>query len=248
MTEKIRQILVPVATAIVIYVNYRAASGIVNNKTTSELSEKFPTDFTPAGYAFAIWSLIYLGLIVFSIYQAIPAQTENKLFVKIRPAYILNCLANAAWIYAWHYELIPLSLLIMLVLLGSLIFINLSLNEMDTISETLIAKVPFNIYFGWITVATILNVSITLVFFGVQLSATATSILGTILILIAMTLGILIRFKISSISYPLVIAWGITAIAVKQSADTILVVASAIAVIGLLISALAGLIYKDLHE
>jgi energy-converting hydrogenase Eha subunit A len=248
MSEKIRQFLVPIATAGVIFVNYLAATGVVNNKTTGELSDKYATQINPAGYAFSIWSLIYLGLIIFSIYQALPSQTENKLFRKIRPVYIINCIANAAWIYAWHYEIIPLSILIMLVILGTLIFINLALVDMDTISETLIAKVPFNIYFGWITVATILNASITLVFFGVQFSETITSVIGAILILIALVLGVLVRFKISSVFYPLTIAWGITAIAVKQSGDTIIVVTSAIAVIGLLIASLAGFINKDINE
>ncbi len=245
MNEKLRQILVIIATTGVIFVNYLAATGVVNNKTTGELSDTFPTEITPAGYAFAIWSLIYLGLIAFSIYQAFPSQTENKLFRKIRPVYILNCLANSAWIYAWHYELIPLSLLIMLVILGTLIFINVALVDMDTVAETLVAKIPFNVYFGWITVATILNVSITLVYFGVQFSANVISITGAILIAIATILGILLRFKISSVFYPITIAWGLTAIAVKQSGDTIVVVACAIGVISLLISALAGFINKD---
>jgi hypothetical protein len=245
MNEKIRQVLVIVATAGVIFVNFLAASGFVNNKTTGELSDKFSTDITPAGYAFAIWSLIYLGLIAFSIYQALPSQTENNLFKQIRTIYILNCLANCGWIYAWHYELVPLSLLIMLVLLGTLIFINVVLIKANSTADILTAKVPFNIYFGWITVATILNASITLVYFGVQCSEIATSIIGAILILIATTLGVLLRFKISSAFYPITIAWGLTAIAVKQSGDTIIVVSTAIGVILLLITALAGFIKKD---
>jgi hypothetical protein len=112
-------------------------------------------------------------------------------------------------------------------------------------AETLITKVPFNIYFGWITVATILNASITLVYFGVNFSPTTTSIVGAILILVATTLGILLRFKISSVIYPITIAWGLTAIAVKQSGDTIVVATTAVGVIALLISALAGFIKQD---
>lgn len=245
MNEKIRQLLVIVATAGVIFVNYLAASGFVNNKTTGELSDKFSTEITPAGYAFAIWSLIYLGLIAFSVYQALPSNTENSLFKKIRTVYILNCLANCGWIYAWHYEIVPLSLLIIFVILGTLIFINIAVMKADTTAEIITTKVPFNIYFGWITVATILNASITLVYFGVSLPTATTSIVGAVLILIATTLGILLRFKIKAAFYPITIAWGITAIAVKQSGDTIVVVASAIGVILLLIVALAGFIKKD---
>lgn len=245
MNEKIRQILVIIATAGVIFVNYLAATGVVNNKTTGELSDTYTTDITPAGYAFAIWSLIYLGLIAFSIYQALPSQTENSLFKKIRTLYIVNCVANCAWIYAWHYELIPLSIIIMLVILGTLIAINRVLIDAKSNEEIIVAKVPFNIYFGWITVATILNASITLVYFGVKFPDMMTSIIGAILIAIATILGVLIRFKFSTFFYPIAIAWGLTAIAVKQSGDTIVVVATAIGVILLLISALAGFIKKD---
>lgn len=245
MNEKIRQILVIVATAGVIFVNYLAATGVVNNKTTGDLSDKYATDITPAGYAFSIWSLVYLGLIAFSIYQALPSQTDNKSFKKIRPLYILNCVANGGWIYAWHYELVPLSFLIMLVLLGTLIFINSVLIETPSTAEFLIAKIPFNVYFGWVTLATILNASITLVYFGVRFSEPLTSIAGAILILVAAGLGVLLRFGFKSIFYPLTIAWGLTAIAVKQSGDTIVVAASAAGVIALLIAALAGFIKKD---
>ena len=245
MNEKIRQILVVVATFGVVFVNYLAASGIVNNKTTGELSDKLITDINPSGYAFAIWSLIYLGLIIFSIYQAFPSQRENKLFENIRTIYILNCVANAGWIYAWHYEIIPLSIVIMLVILGTLIFINRALIETDTIVESLVAKVPFNIYFGWITVATILNASITLVYFGVKFPPTTTSIVGAILIIVATIIGVVIRFSLAAAFYPMAIAWGLTGIAIKQSGDTIVVVACAIGVITLLLSALAGVINKE---
>ncbi|MDQ3634920.1 MAG: hypothetical protein M3405_10510 [Acidobacteriota bacterium] len=82
MSEKIKQILVMIATSGVVFVNYLAADGIINNKTTGELAEKYTTDITPAGYAFSIWGVIYLGLIAFSIYQALPTQTDNYLLRK----------------------------------------------------------------------------------------------------------------------------------------------------------------------
>lgn len=245
MTERFRQILVIISTLGVIFVNFLAVGGYVNNKTTGELSDKFTTDITPAGYAFSIWSLIYIGLITFSIYQAFAKNEDNRFFKRIRTAYIVNCFANCLWIYAWHYELVPLSLLIMLVLLGTLAFINVVLIRASSTTEIITTKVPFNIYFGWVTVATILNASITLVYFGLQLSENITSIIGAVLILVATAIGILLRFKLSATFYPIAIAWGLTAIAVKQSGDTIIVVASAIGVISLLIAALAGFIKQD---
>ena len=245
MNEKIRQILVIVSTLGVIVVNFLAATGKVNDKTTGELSDKYFTQITPAGYAFSIWSLIYLGLIAFTIYQALPAQTDNRIFKKIRPVYIINALANCGWILAWHYELVPLSLLIMLILLGTLIYINLAVLNAETTAEIITTKVPFNIYLGWITLATILNAAITLVYFNVEFSPTLTSFAGACLILFAAVAGCFLRFKLAAAFYPLTLAWGITAIAVKQSGDTIVVVASAVAVIALLLAALAGYIKPE---
>lgn len=239
MSEKIKQIVVMIATSGVVFVNYLAADGIINNKTTGELAEKYATDITPAGYAFSIWGLIYLGLIAFSIYQALPTQTDNYLFKKIRSVYVVNCIANCAWIYAWHYESISLSGLIMLILLGTLVYINIVLVKAESAAEIITTKVPFNIYFGWITVATILNVTIMLVYLGIQFPDHITSIVGAILIFIVTGLGIILRFKISSAFYPATLAWGLTAIAVEQSQNTIILIATAIGVIVLLIAALA---------
>lgn len=244
MNDRFRQILVIIATIGVIFVNFLAAAGYINNKTPGEISDKYVTHITPAGYAFSIWSLIYIGLLAFSIYQALPANEDNRFFKRVRTIYIVNCVANCAWIYAWHYELVALSILIMFVLLGTLAFINVVLIRADSTAEIITTKFPFNLYFGWVTVATILNASITLVYLGVQFPPTPSSIIGAILIFTAAAIGILLRFKISSFFYPIAIAWGLTAIAVKQSGDTIIVVAAAIGVISLLISAFAGFI-KD---
>ena len=235
MSERLKQILVIIATLGVIFVNWQAASGNLGNVTTGEISDKYPTFITPSGYAFAIWSLIYFGLILFSIYQALPAQKENPRFRKIRIAYILSCAANCGWLYAWHYEMIPFSLLLIFILLGSLAFMNVNLQNAESTAETFLARVPFNLYFGWVTVAAIINFTITLLFLGVRISDSATIILACLLVVIATVLGGIIRFKLNAGAYALAIAWAVTAIAVKQSGKTLLVVTCAFAVIALLI-------------
>jgi tryptophan-rich sensory protein len=163
MNEKIRQTLVIIATIGVIFVNYLATTSQIGGVTPSYISEKYPTSITPAGYAFAIWGLIYLGMIAFSIYQALPSKTER--FSKIRTFYILSCVANTTWIYVWHHEMLVASLLAMLTLLGSLALINIKLMDSETFAEKLLAKLPFSIYFGWVTVASILNITILLASF-----------------------------------------------------------------------------------
>ncbi len=238
--QRIRQILVIVATFVVIFVNYLAAKGYINHKTPEAVSDKYPTLITPSGYAFAIWSLIYFGLAVFSIYQALPKNTAR--YANIRTVYILNCAANCAWIYLWHYEQILASSVVMLVLLGTLVFINVKLLKTESTIEYWLARVPFNTYFGWITVATILNFTVALVYLDVKTSNSTASILASILIIAATLLGIIIRFKLVNIAYPLTIAWALTAIAIKQSGQTMIVVCAAFSVIALLVFALSILI------
>ncbi|MEZ5426565.1 MAG: TspO/MBR family protein [Pyrinomonadaceae bacterium] len=240
MNDRIRQIFVVLATVGVIAVNYLAASGRINNVTPEVISDKYPTILTPAGYAFTIWSLIYLGLIGFSIFQALPSKADNPRLRPIRTVYILSCVANCAWIYLWHYELIPVALAVMFLLLGTLALINVKLRDAPTNPEILLAKIPFSIYFGWVTVATILNASIALVYLGVKTSDQTTQILGAILIAVATGLGVFLRFKLNLLAYPVAVAWALTAIAVAHGGETIIVVSSAIAVIILLLTALSG--------
>jgi len=240
MNEKIRQILVPVATIGVIFVNYLAGTGRINNVTPEVISDKYPTFITPAGYAFAIWSLIYLGMIAFSIYQLLPSQADNPRFRAIRTVYILNCVANCAWIYLWHYEQIIAALGVIFLLLATLVYINLKLQNTETAAEAWLSKIPFSIYFGWVTVASILNATIALVYLGVTTTDFTAQILGASLIIIAVILGILMRFKLNLTAYPVAVAWALTAIAVAHGGKTIIVVTSAIAVIILLVTALSA--------
>jgi hypothetical protein len=236
--ERIKQFLVIAATAGALFVNYLAGTGYINNKTPADISDNYPTLLTPSGYAFSIWSLIYVGLIAFSIYQALPAQISR--FSKIRTLYIINCAANCVWLYLWHYEQIPLSLFVIFVMLGTLIVINTNLPDTNSPSEIWVAQIPFNIYFGWITVATILNFSVALVFLGFDATGTMKVFLASALIIVATILGVVIHFKLAIAAYPLTIAWALIAIAVKHSIETVVVTVAAFGIIALLIAALSG--------
>ena len=240
-SERVKQILVIVATAGVIFVNYLAGTGQINNTETGAISDKYPTVITPAGYAFSIWSLIYLGLIAFSIYQALPKTAKR--FTNLRTVYILNCAANCAWLYLWHYEQITASVAVMLIILATLVFINLQLLKSESTAELWLARVPFNIYFGWITIATILNITIALVYLGVRTSDSLTTILGCILLVAATMFGVIMQIRFANVAYPLTIAWAVTAIAIKQSGrNTAIVTVAAFCVAALLISALSSLV------
>lgn len=237
MNDKIQQILVIVATLGMIVFNWLAATGILGGIDTGAVSDKYDTHITPAGYAFAIWSLIYLGMIAFSIYQALPSQ--RAAFRGLRRIYIVSCVANCAWLYFWSQELIAVCLAIIVILLVTVGLISVKLRETETLGEYWLAKAPFGLYFGWVTAATILNATIALVYLGVTLPDAASNLIGAALILVAAALGAIVRWRLKNYFYPLAIAWALTAIAVKQSGQTIVVVAAAVGVIICLIAAVS---------
>ena len=237
MTDKIQQILVIIATIGMIIFNYFAATGILGGVDTRAISDKYATRITPAGYAFAIWSLIYLGCLVFSIYQALPNNTEK--FRSFRRVYILSCVANCAWLYFWSQEAILVCLGIIFILLGTVAIINAKLKQTESNADYWLVKFPFGIYFGWVTAATILNATIALVYLNVKFPDSTAVILGAALLLIAATLGVIVRLKLKNYFYPLAIAWALTAIAVKQSGQTLIVVSAAVGVIACLIAAVS---------
>ncbi len=237
MNDKLQPILVIIATIGMIIFNYFAATGFAGGVATNVPSDKYPTHITPSGYAFAIWSLIYLGCLAFSIYQALPSQIAA--FRPIRRIYIVSCVANCAWLYFWSQEMIVVCLGVILILLGTLAIINIKLQKTESYSEYWLVKFPFGIYFGWVTAATILNATIALVYLGVKVSDSTANLLGAGLILIAAVLGVIIRIKLTNYFYPLAIAWALTAIAVKQSGHTPIVASAAFAVIACLIAAIS---------
>jgi len=239
-SERIKQFLVIIATVGVIVFNYLAASGALGGIETGAVSDKYPTRVTPAGYAFAIWSLIYLGIVAFSIYQASLKNLER--FRSLRTVYILSCASNCAWLYFWHQEAILVSVAVIFLLLGTLAFLNVKLRTTETLNDFWLAKFPFGIYFGWVTAAAIVNATIALVYLKVQVSDSVAVMLGAGLVLIATILGIIIRFKLNNVFYSLAIAWALTAIAVKQSGQTLIVASAAVSVNILLIVTLTFLI------
>jgi len=155
--------IIPVFSVIVVLiVNFLANYLPIGGRTTEEVSKAYPTLFTPAGFTFSIWGVIYAMLIAYAIYQYLPRNRDNKLFDRINRHFVVNCAANTLWIFAWHYELITLSLILMVVILGSLIGIyrHVLPGKVAGFRDRLFIRIPFSLYFGWITVATLANISV----------------------------------------------------------------------------------------
>jgi tryptophan-rich sensory protein len=156
-----RRFLPLLATLIVIAVNAAANIVPINGVHTGEVSARYPTGFTPAGWAFSIWSLIYLGLLAFSVYVARAGTPGDARANRLITAYLVSCAANAAWIFAWHGEVIAASLACMLVILGSLlvVYARLSATAPASRAARICVDLPFSLYLGWITTATLANVA-----------------------------------------------------------------------------------------
>ena len=214
------QIITILATLLTIIVNGLANALPINGQGTGEISDRFAVLFVPAGYVFSIWGLIYLALIAYTVYQALPAQRDNHLLKKIAPAYWIGSAANIIWIFLWHYEVFPLTLVFMIAILTALLYIYRQLSEtrsgLDK-NQKLFVRLPFSIYLGWISVATIANVAQVLFYLnwgGWGISPAAWTV---IMLMIAAILGLLMQLREHDWLFVLVLVWAFVGIAVKQS-------------------------------
>ena len=210
-----------IAFAVLILFNVLSNALPFNDQTQVEISARYPSLFTPAGFTFSIWGVIYLALLGFLIWQALPAQRDSAKVASISRLFQVNCTMNALWLVVWHYDLLALSMLVMLVILVTLVLIyRRLLNSLDDapLVEHLALYLPFSIYTAWISVATIANASILQLALGWN-NVGLSDIEWTLFKLaIAGTVGATMIAKLRDVPFALVIAWAAYGIAVKQSA------------------------------
>lgn len=229
MDKKIKQIIqaaILISVLLTIIVNSLSNILPINDKTTQELSDALPNLFVPAGLTFSIWGVIYILLILFAIYQAKDLfkkeKNETKFVEKIGILFIISSFFNILWIFLWHYEQMALSLLVMLGLFASLLLIYLKLEVGKTkvsLKEKIFVHLPFSVYLGWITVATIANVTALLVKiewdgFGIE-----PHIWTMLVIIVVAIITILILVTRKDYGYSAVIIWALIGIYIKRSAD-----------------------------
>lgn len=227
-----KSILNGVALLITLLVNWLANGLPLNGQTTGEISAKVPILFTPASFAFGIWGLIYLLLVAFAIYQILPAQ-HNALFLdRIGYWFVASCAFNCVWLFLWHYEQFVLTLLTMLGLLVSLLFTYQRLNtghRQVSRPEKFLVNLPFSIYLGWISVATLANVAVVLYTINLDSLGLPPILFTLTLMLITTGLGIGMVLQRNEIAYSLVIAWALLGMAVRhQQALPILAIPAAV--------------------
>ncbi|MBY6035842.1 tryptophan-rich sensory protein [Fictibacillus nanhaiensis] len=214
MVEKTRPYLNILSLAAVIFVNYLANALPLNGNTTGELSAKYNVLITPAGYAFSIWGLIYTMLVIWVIYQASPRHIHNPMFQKLGYWFVVNCMLNIIWIFVWHYEKLYLSLIVMIGLLISLIVIYTKLQGKDL--HPWFVRIPFSIYLGWVSVATIVNTAVVLNYSGWDGFGLSSETWTFIMLIVAVIISLLFTVKNDDLAYPLVFVWALVGIGIRH--------------------------------
>ena len=230
--DTLRQTVNVLAVVATLALNGLANAIPLNGQTTGEISDRFQVYFVPAGYVFSIWGLIYLALIGFAVYQALPAQRENPRLRRIGYLFALSCVANVAWLFLWHYEIFPLTLVAMLTLLLSLIAIYLRLGIGRTrvpAAERWLVRLPFSIYLGWITVATIANATSLLDYLNWGGWGLSPEVWAVIMLAAGAAIASAVALTRGDVAYMLVIVWAFVGIAVKHAGTPVVAIAAWVA-------------------
>ncbi len=230
----LRHLLNILAFVVVIVVNALANTLPFNGLSTGDIANSYPSLFTPAGYVFAIWGLIYLLLAVFALYQALPAHRDNLRLARLGYLFVISCALNIAWLFSWHYLQITLSMLLMLGLLVTLVLIyqRLKIGQGHVSrGESLAVRLPFSVYLGWITVATVANASVFLLELGVR-GGWAAPFWAFVMLAAATLIGLTMLRRRGDVAFVGVLIWAFVGIAVRQwGGEALLVLAAAAAAV-----------------
>ena len=211
-------VLVALSYLVMVTVNALANILPIAGMNTGAVSDSYPNLFAPTGITFSIWGVIYLLLALHTLYQF--TNTEEGKLKPIGILFTLSSVANSLWIFSWHYRKIGLSVVLMLCILGLLIRINLLIQNMKGDRKFLWSvRIPFAVYFGWITVATIANVTTLLVsaqFTGFGISE---PVWTAVILVVGVLIGLAWAFKAKEKAYLITLIWAYTGILIKHTSQ-----------------------------
>jgi len=216
------KLLVALTFVGMVIVNWMANALPINGRDTGSISDSYPNLFAPAGLTFAIWGLIYLLLALYTLYQFGLFQSDRgaargAMFRKIGIYFIITSVANSLWIFSWHYDWIGVSVLLTLVLLYFLIKIaDVSNKQQYTPKEKLFILAPFSVYFGWITVATIANITVFLVSIGWDGFGISDVVWTVAILVVGAIIGTWRMLKDRNLIYGVVLVWAYLGILIKH--------------------------------
>jgi hypothetical protein len=225
-SDRLRQLLVAASFLVAIVINGAANLLPINGQTTAEISDRFRVFVVPAGYVFAIWGVIYLGQLAFLAHTLRPSRQSDPLLRHIGLWPVAIATLNGAWILLWHYEVFALTVVVMIALLAALIvlyrragFERLAAPRSGiSPADRWLVQVPFSIYLGWITVATIANVAAVGKWAGVTTFGLAPELVAAIVLAVGLVIATLVMLRTADVAYGLVIAWAYAGIVVKEAA------------------------------
>lgn len=221
--KKLLSFLALIAFAVMIYMNYLSGTGQINQISISEVSANYPTLFTPAGFTFTIWSLIYLAGFIFVI-NLIIRSYKVKQDDSIRDfsiLYTITCIINILWIFSWHHQILWLSEILMLGLLSGLIWLYLKVLQVErtSMAQYFISVIPISLYLGWIMIATVANTSVLLVSLGWDGSPLTEAFWASLVILVAALINVGILVTKRDIFIGLVYLWAAYGIISARAAE-----------------------------
>jgi benzodiazapine receptor len=232
-----------VAFMFTIVVNALAGSTtLLNGKTSGEISDLYPTLITPAGFTFSIWGIIYTLLLVFTIYQMLPRNREQPFLHQIGVLFALSGMLNIVWLFLWHYELITYSVVLMFTLLSALvaIYIRLDIGKSEaSLWEKVCVHLPFSVYLGWITVASIANVAAALTAVGWDGGGIGQVTWAVLVIVVALLITLTTIATRKDVAYSLVIVWALVGIMSKQIENQTVVLTAEVSIVVILITIVA---------
>jgi hypothetical protein len=224
-SDRLRQVLVLAGFLFAIVLNGAANALPINGQTTAEISDRFRVFVVPAGYVFAIWGLIYLGQLGFVIQTLRPSRSADPLLRRIGllPAFVAAL--NGIWILLWHYEVFVLTVPVMVALLATLIVLyrvagfERSARPWSGLSasDRWLVQVPFSLYLGWITVATIANVAAVGNWAGIGTLGLAPELVAAAVLLVGMLIAAWVMLRTSDVTYGAVIIWAYVGIVLKEA-------------------------------
>lgn len=218
------KILVAVTYLVMLAANGAANALPLNGRRTGDVSLAYSNLFTPAGVTFSIWGVIYLLLGAHVLYQLglfrdrPDTAADTALLNRVGVLFSLSSLANTAWIFAWHYDLIPLSAVLLTAIFVCLALIVTTLRRAHlTGRQKWLISVPFSVYFGWSTVAVIANITVLLVYWKWDGFGISESTWAVIIVLVAMVIGTATMLRNRDVAYGLVLIWAFAGILIRQA-------------------------------
>lgn len=242
--DRVRQIANVIALVATLLMNWLANALPLNGMTQADIADQFEVLFMPAGYAFAIWGVIYAGLIAYVVYQALPSQRDNPRLRRIGWWFVGSCVANIAWLFVWHYALWGLSVLFMaaiLVTLGVIARRRYRARAQASTLERWTVDVPLSLYVGWITVATVVNVTVALDVAGWGGWGLSPTLWTIVVLIVTEVLAAINSFTQADIAYQAALIWAVAAVAVMQEQNRVVAVAAWLAAGILVLIAIGGL-------